>query len=216
MEKSSRELIGGYIAATTALFAFGWLARDVLENQTVRFDAAVRGGLHSFSSPALTTFFSTITRLGSELFLIPFGALMVWWLWSAGRKHAAALLVLAALGGEVLDQILKFAFHRNRPGAFFGYPLPESYSFPSGHSMVSICFFGVLAALLTARVESPGKRAALWAAAAAVVVLIGMSRIYLGVHYPSDVAAGYCAAIIWVGAVRAGYRMWLRRRAGQT
>lgn len=214
MEKSSRELIGGYLSASAALFVFGWLARDVLENQTIRFDTAVRAGLHSLASPALTTFFRTITWLGSEFLLVPFGALVVWRLVAAGRRHAAALLVMAVLGGEVLDQILKFAFHRERPATFFGYPLPPSYSFPSGHSMVSICFFGVLAAVLAARMASRAHRLAVWIAAAAVVLLIGMSRIYLGVHYPSDVAAGYCAAIIWVAAVRAGYRLWLRRRAG--
>jgi undecaprenyl-diphosphatase len=215
VEKSSRDVIGGYLAAAAALFVFGWLARHVLRNQTIRFDAAVRDWVHSFASSGPTAFFSAMTWLGSELFLLPFGALVVWLLVGAGRRHAAALLVLAAAGGELLDHILKLAFHRGRPSSFFGYPLPESYSFPSGHSMVSICFFGVLAAVLTARMESRAKRGAVWAAAAALVLIIGMSRIYLGVHYPSDVAAGYCAAILWVAAVRAGYVVWLRRRAGQ-
>jgi undecaprenyl-diphosphatase len=215
VEKSGRDLIAGYIAAVAALMLFGWLARDVLRHQSIRFDAVVRDAVHSLASPGLTTFFGAVTWLGSELFLLPFGALVVWRLAAAGRKHAAVLLVLAAAGGELLDQILKLAFHRGRPAAFFGYPLPETYSFPSGHSMVSICFFGVLAAVLTARMASRARRAAVWAAAVAVVLMIGVSRIYLGVHYPSDVVAGYCAAIIWVAAVRAGYIVWLRRRAGQ-
>jgi undecaprenyl-diphosphatase len=213
VEKSERDLVAGYLAAAAALLTFGWLARNVLQHQTIRFDAVVRDAVHALASPTLTAFFGWITWLGSEVFLLPFGALMVWRLLAAGRRHAAALLVLAAVGGELLDQILKLAFHRNRPGPFFGYPLPDSYSFPSGHSMVSVCFYGVLAAVLTARMESRRERAAVWAVAAAVVAAIGISRIYLGVHYPSDVAAGYCAAIIWVGAVRAGYGVWLRRRA---
>ena len=215
VEKSSRELIAGYVAAAAALLLFGWLARDVLRHQTIRFDEFVRGGLHGLASPGLTAFFRAITWMGSELFLVPFGALMVGWLAAAGRRHAAALLVLAALGGELLDQILKLAFRRGRPDAFFGYPLPPSYSFPSGHAMSSVCFFGVLAALLTVRMASRAKRAVTWAAAAFIALVIGMSRIYLGVHYPSDVVAGYCAAVIWVAAVRVGYVMWLRRRAGQ-
>jgi undecaprenyl-diphosphatase len=215
VEKSGRDLLAGYLAAAAALIVFGWLARDVLRHQTIHFDTVVRDWVHSFASPGLTAFFGAVTWLGSELFLLPFGALVAWQLAAAGRRHAAALLVLAALGGEVLDQVLKLTFHRGRPASFFGYPLPDTYSFPSGHSMVSICFFGVLAALLTARMESRGKRAAVWAVAAALVLIIGLSRIYLGVHYPSDVAAGYCAAIIWVAAVRAGYVVWLRRRAGQ-
>jgi undecaprenyl-diphosphatase len=215
VERSSRDLISGYIAAAAALILFGWLARDVLQHQTIRFDAAVRDGMHLLASPGLTKLFGTITWLGSELFLIPFGALVVWRLAAAGRRQAAVLLVLAAAGGELLDQILKLAFHRGRPASFFGYPLPDSYSFPSGHAMISACFFGVLAAVLTARMESRGLRVSIWTAAALLALLIGMSRIYLGVHYPSDVAAGYCAAILWVAAVRAGYLVWLRRRTGQ-
>jgi undecaprenyl-diphosphatase len=215
VEKSNRDLVGGYVAAAAALIFFGWLARDVLRHQTIRFDAAVRDGLHSLASPGLTAFFGAITWLGSELFLLPFGALVVWRLAASGRRHAAVLLVLAAAGGELLDQILKLAFHRGRPASFFGYPLPGSYSFPSGHAMISACFFGVLAAVWTARMESRGLRVSVWAAAALLALLIGMSRIYLGVHYPSDVAAGYCAAILWVAAVRAGYLVWLRRRTGQ-
>lgn len=211
MERSGRDLIAGYAAAVAALLLFGWLARDVLRHQTIRFDAVVRDALHSLATPGLTRFFETVTWFGSELFLVPFGIFAFWRLAAAGRKHAAALFALAALGGEILDEVLKLAFHRGRPIPFFGYPLPPSYSFPSGHSMLSACFFGVLAAVLTARMPSRGKRAAIWIAAAALSLLIGLSRIYLGVHYPSDVAAGFCAAVIWVVAVRAGYGVWLRR-----
>ncbi len=214
MEKSGRDLVAGYVAAVVALVLFGWLARDVLRHQTIRFDALVRGGLHSLATPALTRFFEIVTWMGSELFLVPFGIAAVWRLAATGRRHAAALFAVAAAGGEALDEILKLAFHRGRPVPFFGYPLPPSYSFPSGHSMLSACFFGVLAALVTVRMESRARRTAIWAGAAALSLLIGMSRIYLGVHYPSDVAGGYCAAVIWVAAVRAGYTVWLRRRLG--
>jgi len=116
------------------------------------------------------------------------------------------------LGGEGLNQILKHLFARSRPEAFFGYTLPSSYSFPSGHAVVSCCFYGALAAILTRRMESGAKKLAIWAVAALMAALIGFSRIYLGVHYPSDVLAGYAAAIVWVSAVRAGYGFWLRRR----
>ena len=146
VEKSGRDLIVGYVGAAAALVLFGWLARDVLRHQTIRFDATVRDALHSAASPGLTAFFRTVTWLGSELFLVPFGAVVVWRLAVTGRRHAAALFVLAAAGAEVLDEILKLAFHRGRPTSFFDYPLPGTYSFPSGHSMLSACFFGLAAA----------------------------------------------------------------------
>lgn len=215
VDRPGRELIGGYAAAVAALLLFGWLAREVLQHQTIRFDVVVRNGVHALASPLLTEFFRAVTWLGSELFLIPFGSLAVWRLSAAGRKRAAWLFIVAAAGAEVLDEILKLEFHRGRPEPFFGYPLPPTYSFPSGHSMLSACFFGVLAAVVTARMESRTKRAAIWAGAAILSLLIGISRIYLGVHYPSDVAAGYAAAVIWVAAVRLGYDMWLRRRPRQ-
>ncbi|HJT90229.1 MAG TPA: phosphatase PAP2 family protein, partial [Bryobacteraceae bacterium] len=121
------------------------------------------------------------------------------------------MLVICALGGQALDEILKLEFRRPRPEAFFGYPEPGSYSFPSGHSVASCCFYGVLAAILTARMRSGARKAGVWTAAGFLVAAIGFSRIYLGVHYPTDVIAGYAAGVVWVAAVRASYGIWLRR-----
>jgi undecaprenyl-diphosphatase len=211
MGRENRDLIAGFVSAAVALLMFGWLAHSVWRHETIVFDAAVRDGLHSFASPGLTRFFRFITTFGSEMFLVPFGAFVVWRLAAAGRSHAAVLFAVAAVGAEALDFILKLLFRRARPEVFFGYTLPSSYSFPSGHSMLSACFFGVLAALLAARLMPVWQKAALWIAAAIGTLLIGCSRIYLGVHYPSDVIAGYAAAVIWVLSVRAGYQVWLRR-----
>jgi undecaprenyl-diphosphatase len=155
------------------------------------------------------------TQVGSAPFVIGAGALAVWRLAAAGRKHAAVLLAVAALGGEALDQILKLCFHRPRPDAFFGLADPATYSFPSGHALADTCFYGVLAAVLAARTQPVAAKAGLWALAAALAGLIGLSRVYLGVHYPSDVLAGYAAAVVWVGAVRVGYGVWRRRGRGR-
>jgi undecaprenyl-diphosphatase len=95
---------------------------------------------------------------------------------------------------------LKHAFHRPRPVAFFG-AAPSSYSFPSGHALGSFCFYGMLAAILAAPARGRVAKFCVWTAAVLLVGMIGFSRIYLGVHYPSDVIAGYCAAAVWVGAV---------------
>jgi undecaprenyl-diphosphatase len=210
--KQTRDLILGFGGAAAALILFGWLANQVFHHETIRFDAAVRDGVHSFASPGLTWFFRIVTEFGSEKFLVPFGAFVVWRLVLAGRRQAAILFAVAAAGGESLDYILKLLFRRTRPAVFFGLSAPHTYSFPSGHSMLSACFFGVLAALVTIRMASATRRVAVWAAAAMATLLIGLSRIYLGVHYPSDVLAGYAAAVIWVFSVRAGYGVWLRRR----
>lgn len=213
MGRENRDLIAGFVAAALALAIFGWLASQVWRHETIAFDATVRNAVHGLASPGLTRVFRWITIFGSEVFLVPFGLFVVWRFAASGRKHAAILFAIAAAGGEALDGVLKLSFHRIRPQAFFDYPLPHSYSFPSGHSMLSACFFGVLAALVAPRVRRGWQKASLWFAAVAATLVIGLSRIYLGVHYPSDVAAGYAAAVIWVIAVRAGYAVW-RDRGG--
>jgi undecaprenyl-diphosphatase len=81
--------------------------------------------------------------------------------------------------------------------------------------MVSFCFYVVLAVILTLRMPWGPKKMAIWTAGSGLALFIGLSRIYLGVHYPSDVLAGFLAALIWVGSVRAGYALWLKRRLGR-
>ncbi|MEP6904305.1 MAG: phosphatase PAP2 family protein, partial [Actinomycetota bacterium] len=113
-------------------------------------------------------------------------------------KHAAALLLITMAGEVVLDLTLKLFFQRARPEAFFNYPLPASYSFPSGHALGSFCFYAVLAWLITSRIKTRGWQILIWIFAPILVFLIGISRIYLGVHFPSDVLAGFTAAFVWI------------------
>jgi Membrane-associated phospholipid phosphatase len=84
-----------------------------------------------------------------------------------------------------------------RPEPFFG-TAPETYSFPSGHALFSACFYGALAWLLGAALRNFGARAAIWAMSLALIAAIGLSRLYLGVHYPTDVIAGYLVAVFWI------------------
>jgi undecaprenyl-diphosphatase len=211
IEKQDRALIAGFLGATASLVFFAWLTRWVLARQSVRFDEAVRNAIHSLASPALTQAMRRVTDLGSPLVLVTLGILVTWRLAAVGRRRAAIIFVLACLGADALSETLKLVFHRQRPESFFGYAEPGTYSFPSGHSVMSACFYGVIAAIFTARMESHAGRIASWTAAALLALIIGFSRIYLGVHYPTDVVAGYAAAAIWVGAVRAGYEFWARR-----
>src|SRR5205085_1063195 len=125
----------------------------------------VRNAVHGFASPGLTWFFRVVTQFGSELFLVPFGLFVVWRLTAAGRRHAAMLFAVAAAGAEALNFLLKLLFRRARPEVFFGLTAPGSYSFPSGHSMLSACFFGVLAAVIAMRMASYPQKLAVWAAA---------------------------------------------------
>jgi undecaprenyl-diphosphatase len=211
VQPQSRALSLGFVAAAAALLLFAFVARVALSGQSAQFDAYVRNGVHAWASPSLTYIMRGLTLIGSAWFLLTGGMAVVAALARAGRKRAALLLVAATFGGEALDQILKMLFRRPRPEAFFGLAEPFTYSFPSGHATTAACFYGVLAAILAARTSSLRLKIALWTFAALMASAIGLSRIYLGVHYPTDVVAGYAAAVIWVAAVRAGYGIWLRR-----
>lgn len=148
--------------------------------------------------------------VGTPSFLIPVAILVIAVYVKQGRPRTARLFAIIVLGAEAFDQILKLVFQRTRPEAFFGLAEPMGYSFPSGHALVTCTFFGTLAAFASIRTESRVRRWMYWTGAGLMVLLIGISRIYLGVHYPSDVLGGYVAAIIWVFAV-ASVRRWTRR-----
>jgi undecaprenyl-diphosphatase len=182
--------------AMLSLFLFAWIANEMREGDTARFDLAVRSWVHQFASPGMTRVMTAISLLGYNL-LIAELVLAIAILLFLGWRHAAGWLAVSVAGGLALDLALKYAFHRARPQPYFG-AAPLSYSFPSGHALCSFCFYFVLAGLIAARTRSLFLRVAAGIAAAVLVMAIGLSRIYLGVHYPSDVIAGYLAAAVWV------------------
>jgi undecaprenyl-diphosphatase len=193
-------IAAGLLLAVVILVFFGWLARAVLAGSTREFDAAVRAAVHAHASVPLTRAMRGITLLGDGVVLAPAGIALVC-VWLRRRRRTAALFAVTMTGAILLDLTLKQAFHRPRPEPFFDTAVPLSWSFPSGHALISFCFWFGLAALAGRR------RPAAWLAAAAIVLPIGFSRIYLGVHYPSDVIAGYSAAAVWVLTVASGYRL---------
>ena len=203
-------ILGSLAAAVLALVLFSWLAEEVFEGGATRFDIAVRAWVHQFASPTLTSAMMVISALGSQGLAVAVIIAIVIFLRLKWRRAAIGLLFTVA-GGLVLELTLKYAFHRSRPAPFFG-AVPHTYSFPSGHSLMSFCVYGVLAGLLSHRVRTAAVRVMVWIVAAALIVVIGVSRIYLGVHYPSDVLAGYLAAAVWVSALLAADRVRKRKR----
>lgn len=193
-----------------AIILFSWIADEMREGDTIRFDDNVRSFVHSFSSPAMTKFMFAMSFMGATgLILMLLAAVIL----CVGKKWYRALgwLALTLAGAAVLSLTLKNGFHRARPEVFFG-TLPHSYSFPSGHALFSFCFYAVMAGLINARVRSLWLRVVVFSVAAVMIVLIGLSRIYLGVHYPSDVVAGYVAGAIWVSTMITMDRIHRTRR----
>ena len=189
----------GLLAALLSLFLFGWIAQEMREGDTAAFDFAVRSWVHQFASPAMTRAMIAISKLGYSILIVELVLALAVFL-SLRWRRAAAWLAISMSGALVLDLTLKYAFRRPRPPVFFGAE-PHSYSFPSGHALCSFCFYGVMAGLIAARVQTRALRIAVWIAAALLVIAIGVSRVYLGMHYPSDVLGGYLAAAIWVSTL---------------
>jgi undecaprenyl-diphosphatase len=208
----SATLVIGLLAAAGALALFSWLGHEIMTDVTLRLDDRVRLAVHSFASPRLTPIMEALSLYGGPVGLVPLGiVLAAIFLWK--RWHRGALLVVITMAGAgLLDALLKQSFRRVRPAAFFDYPLPTSASFPSGHAFFAASFFGGLAVLASARVRNPLLQTLIWAGAAVLILLVGLSRVYLGVHYPSDVLAGYAAATVWVAAVAFGDRIVRYRR----
>jgi len=198
--KSGLLLVGGLLIASTALLVFGWLAEEMLEGDTQQFDTFVRNAVHKLATPGLTRLMQVFSFFGSVAAVTALCLAAICMSLYYRCIRTAAMLAITMLGVAALDVALKLAFHRPRPIAFFG-ATPSTYSFPSGHALGSLCFYGMLAAILATRARGRGAKFCVWMAAVFLVGTIGFSRIYLGVHYPSDVIAGYCAATVWVGAV---------------
>jgi len=198
-----RALVGsilflGLASAVGALFFFAWLADKVFDGDAKTFDETVRVFVHGFANESLTMLMHFITMLGSTLFL-SFLCSSIFVIFIIKKwKRAIVLLMVTMAGAVILNFALKVSFGRIRPVPFFDTSLPESYSFPSGHSLYAACFYIVLAWLAASRIQNKSLRILIWSLAVLLALLIGLSRIYLGVHYPSDVIAGFSAASVWI------------------
>lgn len=195
-------LLWGLLLALSALLLFAWIAEEMLEGDTVQFDSEVRAAVHQHSTAYITTVMKALTILGSSTVMAPLSVFTLALCYIRRKFHALRALAATFAGALLLEFLLKEAFHRPRPMPFFDLPRPASFSFPSGHALFSFCFFAGTAVILSPRLKSSGARVALWLVTSVLIFGIGFSRVYLGVHYPSDVVAGYLGGLVWVATVK--------------
>ena len=179
-------------AAATVLAAI-WLA--MLLWGTGPLDRSVYETLYAGHRPALLVAAHIFTALGEPTVLIAASLVCALWLWKAGRARLGLVLLLIALLGRGLSEVQKYWVARVRPDMEPHLVVVKTQSFPSGHASSSMIFYLALAIAVTA-----GTRWHKVAAAAAVVLslLIGISRVMLGVHWPSDVIGGWAFGMLWV------------------
>lgn len=183
-------LLAGLLLPLGIFMALAWMVSNAI---TVPFDAPVLIAIHETARPILDSAFLLISSLGYGFGLVPFDVLFTLWL-AFKRRWRDSIFALVALGGSFgLNTLAKHVFERARPHLWNPISLEGTYSFPSGHAMASATL-GVVIVVLTTRTRT---RPLLIAVVATLILLIGISRVYLGVHYPSDVVGGWAAGLAW-------------------
>jgi undecaprenyl-diphosphatase len=188
----------GLAAGAAATGGFALVATAVEAGFTERVDRQV---LHWFAerrTPVLDRVMLEITTLGNGLVLFMIVATVSVFLWLTHHRWSVYLLIVGVVGGQLINNALKEMFGRPRPDTVPGLTHVLTPSFPSGHAMTAIIAYGAVAYLVGRLEPTRGMRRTTWFFAAIIVLAIGVSRIYLGVHYPSDVIAGFVAGLAWL------------------
>jgi undecaprenyl-diphosphatase len=195
-----------------AAWGFGSLLEEVLDREgLVRWDIAVERSLRAYASPVGDRIFAVITMLGSPVPWIVVGALAMWLLWRR-RWFLFGTLLAGAAGGKLLELALKRTIQRHRPSEAAALLSGHSFSFPSGHALNSTVCYTLAVFVLATALRWPVRMRARWyAAAGAVALAVGFSRLYLGMHFPSDVLGGLIAGVAWVVLCMAGIRVATKR-----
>lgn len=206
-----------YIAASLLvsalmLTAFSMLAWETLFRNTMRlFDDSFVWLIRYFANPVLDKVMIVISDIGfgtSYIVIVGTAFLVLVYL---KRWWEMAALAICLAGGAVLSYLLKILFHRARP-ELFRVVQETGFSFPSGHALATMCFYGMVAFLIMRSINSWRGRLTVITLALIMSVAVGISRIYLGVHYPTDVAAGYAAGSMWLAFCISLLMWWEKAR----
>jgi len=195
----------GLPLAVVLSYVFFELAGDVWSGEGFGFDQQVMGALHVLATPRLTATLQVITASASGLLAYGLALGLVLYWRQAGRRAEATVLHITLVGSAVLGQGLKVLFARPRPQFYPWLTGAWGWSFPSGHTLTAVVLGGLLAWLIGRKLKDR-RQIVLWAVAALWAGLVGLSRIYLGVHYPSDVLASLAVGGLCLLAARYSYR----------
>ena len=190
---------GGVVLAGLALWFFKKQAEQVVEGDADRYDEAIMQAVHTIDNPTTHRALHLATQLGSHAAIATAAGLTAVMMLQRGRKHDAWTLVVSTGGAMAINTILKNIFRRQRPVEMARrIKLPSSHSFPSGHSLLSAATYPIVAHHLVERHSLP-VQAITHTAVGMIILSVGFSRVYFGVHFPSDVLGGFAAGFGWLG-----------------
>jgi undecaprenyl-diphosphatase len=212
-----RTILLSLLAIGGSVWAFVAIANAVLQGESRGFDERILRSLRQSGNLAqpigpewLSDVARDITALGGVPVILLVAGAVLGHLWLARRSHAAALVLASVTGGAVVMSLLKHVFARERPALVPHLVKVSSLSFPSGHSVLSAVTYLSLGALLARTTRDRVTKIYYLAVATFLAGLIGLSRVYLGVHYPTDVLAGWCVGIAWA-LLCSTIARWLQR-----
>jgi membrane-associated phospholipid phosphatase len=193
-------LVGGLAASLAGVALFGKISDEVLEHETMAFDTRVVEEAREMQNPALDKVMSAITATGEPWAIsLVVGLVGLRWL-QEGRQADIATFVLATAGGGAVNQLWKSLFKRERPAIKLRRAHASGSSYPSGHAMTTLAAYGTVAYLTSRRIALRHRPRAtlIWFPTLALCGLVGASRVYLEVHYPTDVIGGWAVGTIWL------------------
>lgn len=188
--------IVGLASCLLILFVLAKLAEEVLEREAFAFDTNFLLWLHQFANPNLDHLMLFVTNIGNPSTVVIVAGVNILLLWWRRYREEAKFFVLACLGGLMLNTGLKLFFCKPRPELWHQLISEKSFSFPSGHALGSMVLYGFIAYELTTQFPSFAK--VIYSLTVILITSIGISRLYLGVHWPTDIIAGYGVGFLWL------------------
>jgi membrane-associated phospholipid phosphatase len=186
----------GLAMCLAILLGLSWLFHEVLGKEAFQFDTSALLWLHQRANPTLDVVMLKVTKLGNPERVVPLVIFSFGWLCWRRAWPEARMFAIACLGAYALNQGLKLVFVKDRPQLWTQLINESSFSFPSGHALGTLVLYGFLAYVLATRFSR--FSGLIFAIAAVIIAAIGFSRLYLGVHWPTDVIAGYAVGFLWL------------------
>lgn len=203
--------LAGLAVAALAMWGFATIAEEVLEKESYAFDTFILLALRQLHTPLRDQIMLGFTFLGEPNLLLVICLSLGIVLLARNHRSEAATIALAGGGAIGLNLLLKRLFARARPQLWEHVVDVRFYSFPSGHAMISMVIYGLLGYFLGARF--PKQRWSIYSLTVVLIAAIGLSRLYLGVHWPTDVIAGYTAGLVWLITCIITLEIWKELRS---
>jgi undecaprenyl-diphosphatase len=201
-----------FVMSLFSLMLFSLVAIMIRADRLVDFDLTVITAVQSHEAPFITSIMKFFTEIGSTKIVVILCLFIIFFLYKVLHHRMELLLFIGVVAGSpILNLLLKETFQRARPDLHVLIEI-GGYSFPSGHAMNAFTIYGILTFLLWRHIFNKSGRTLLLIVSSFFIIMIGISRIYLGVHYPSDIIGGYFASGFWLAASIWFFQWYMERR----